>query len=57
MQMLNDAEKEVIQRKYQQFRHVNSFVSAVQLTAKWAENTHAVPRAETRQIIYRRNNK
>jgi len=25
--------------------------------AKRAENTHAVPRAETRQIIYRRNNK
>lgn len=57
MQMLNGAEKEVIQRKYQQFRRVNSFVSAVQLTTKWAENTHAVPRAETRQVIYRRNNK
>ena len=53
--MLNDAEKEVIQRKYQQFRHANSFVSAVQLTAKWAENTHAVPRAETRQVIYSTN--
>mgnify|MGYP006918103247 FL=1 len=57
MQMLNGAEKEVIQRKYQQFRQANSFASAVQLTAKWAENTHAVPRAETRQVIYRRNNK
>lgn len=32
--MLNKAQQEVISRKYQQFRQSNSFISAVQLTAK-----------------------
>lgn len=49
--MLNSAECEVICRQYQRYRSVNSWVDAMQLTAKWAENTHAVPREETRRVI------
>lgn len=49
--MLNNAEREVIRRQYQRYRVANSPVDARQLTAKWAEHTHAVPREETRQVV------
>jgi len=49
--MLNDAEREVIRRQYQRYRAASSPIDARQLTAKWAENTHAVPREETRRVI------
>ena len=49
--MLNKAECEVIRRQYQRYRSVNAPADARQLTAKWAENTHGIPREETRSVI------
>lgn len=53
---MNNAEKEVIRRQYQRYRGANSFTSAVQLTAAWAEK-HGILRADTRQVIYDANTK